>query len=1243
MQAPIQVRAPAAPDPAARRAALTGRTPLRPAQTPDAGRAGARAGSGSGSGAAAAASSWLADLDAYIATHEPGDAERRELVARVKGAPQSAAAWRALLAHEEACGNATQHGLAPPADPGRVSLYHMYYWATQLVPRSSTAQHKEAYLQLWLGFARQQWSRSPDDARDTLKTLKNQHIGGDSAALYHAWASLEHAAGNISRALGVLARGIKAGAQPASLLEQLRGEMQSGTFDLKAAGAFTETLTIDASSMAARQLQQQHGAAALSTPAPTGGAGVRPLGVTAPRAGPPGVASCLKGSAAAPGPAHEHAGRAVTFAADVHSGGRDEHGRRPASAVAAGSASAASSRSVARSGEGHSGCLSSSSTSSRSSASVHDGAYLPFAGSAPSYKSSTTESSAMGGAEEDTITCRAGAAPPAGPTSKASAAKPSTAPLSGSSLTPGAGLGSNTATLGLKRFGFKSRALRVGGASDAAAAPAEPGAAAGGAPASSMPPPAARAAPAGAQPDGQAGAAPPAAVAAGDAADDGALGRKRRAGQGGTPSPKTSPKLTATCKDGQQVRARPEELARGGAAHAAAPAAGAEESSDGDSVPLVSSKLAARLAPDRGTPQGAPRQRPAWREPSGDWTPPAEGQLPSSLESTPEFAPFGGGTGSAGAARQGGAPPRAQQQPTGAAPREGEGEGEEEQTMPTVVLSEAAARGQHNGGAQRAEQARQQPPAQPPAHRPASNAAAAGAGAAPGAREPLRPLQAQGHAGAAAQHARPHGSGAPAKQQQAAPPAAVETGQQPGVARAPPQQQAPQPHHQPAPAPPQPQRGQPEQAPAQAQRGQPEQAPAQAPPAQAGVRQLRPREDAQTVYVQGVRYTKLECVGRGGSSKVFKVMGPGCKIYALKRIRLAGRDAEAASGFIDEINLLTCLRNKPNIIQLVDSQARRRNRVPAPPVFPEEGLIYMVQEYGEIDLARLLAKHDAPRRAAAAGGGGAPGAAGALLSEALDENFIRLYWQQMLQAVAGVHEQRIVHSDLKPANFLLVEGQLKLIDFGIAKAISGDTTSIARESQARPARTGPRPRCATNILGGPAMRVGRPSDVWSLGCILYQMVYGRTPFAELPFLPKMHAICSPGHAVAYPPLANADLADVMRRCLDRDPKTRITLQELLDHPFLHPNRRPAAAPPGGGLSEEQMKALVAQVAAAGAAGVADIDQLTRDLMAKLGAPSAPGGGAAHGGGGDAAGGDRHDRSGRARRPALAPAADGRHH
>lgn len=56
-------------------------------------------------------------------------------------------------------------------------------------------------------------------------------------------------------------------------------------------------------------------------------------------------------------------------------------------------------------------------------------------------------------------------------------------------------------------------------------------------------------------------------------------------------------------------------------------------------------------------------------------------------------------------------------------------------------------------------------------------------------------------------------------------------------------------------------------------------------------------------------------------------------------------------------------------------------------------------------------------------------------------------WQQILQAVNTIHEERIVHSDLKPANFLLVKGFLKLIDFGIAKAIMSDTTNIQRDSQ----------------------------------------------------------------------------------------------------------------------------------------------------------------------------------------------------
>jgi serine/threonine-protein kinase TTK/MPS1 len=58
------------------------------------------------------------------------------------------------------------------------------------------------------------------------------------------------------------------------------------------------------------------------------------------------------------------------------------------------------------------------------------------------------------------------------------------------------------------------------------------------------------------------------------------------------------------------------------------------------------------------------------------------------------------------------------------------------------------------------------------------------------------------------------------------------------------------------------------------------------------------------------------------------------------------------------------------------------------------------------------------------------------------------YWHQMLQAVNYIHQNGVIHSDLKPANFLMIDGRLKLIDFGIASNIAIDSTSIIKFSQA---------------------------------------------------------------------------------------------------------------------------------------------------------------------------------------------------
>ncbi|GBG81632.1 hypothetical protein CBR_g32625 [Chara braunii] len=107
----------------------------------------------------------------------------------------------------------------------------------------------------------------------------------------------------------------------------------------------------------------------------------------------------------------------------------------------------------------------------------------------------------------------------------------------------------------------------------------------------------------------------------------------------------------------------------------------------------------------------------------------------------------------------------------------------------------------------------------------------------------------------------------------------------------------------------------------------------------------------------------------------------------------------------------------------------------------------------------------------------------------MNEHTIKHYWTDMLEAVSlrTIHEERIVHSDLKPTDFLLLQGEVKLIDFGIAKQLERDTTNI-HWSEMVGTLNYMAPEKLELKMAGTGMKVGRSSDIWSLGCRAFQSV-----------------------------------------------------------------------------------------------------------------------------------------------------------
>jgi tetratricopeptide (TPR) repeat protein len=166
--------------------------------------------------------------------------------------------------------------------------------------------------------------------------------------------------------------------------------------------------------------------------------------------------------------------------------------------------------------------------------------------------------------------------------------------------------------------------------------------------------------------------------------------------------------------------------------------------------------------------------------------------------------------------------------------------------------------------------------------------------------------------------------------------------------------------------------------------------------------------------------------------------------------------------------------------------------------------------------------------------------------------------------VAYAHQRGIVHRDLKPANILLTtDGTPKITDFGLAKRLDSGGESAAHSG----AIVGTAPYMAPEQALGRSDEVGPATDVYALGCILYELLIGRPPFEGRTFMAVLADVLhrEPDPPSRIRPATPADLATICLKCLRKDAAQRYPSADALADDlrrFLHGlpiEARPASA------------------------------------------------------------------------------------
>uniref|UniRef100_A0A2K5PWK2 Citron Rho-interacting kinase n=1 Tax=Cebus imitator TaxID=2715852 RepID=A0A2K5PWK2_CEBIM len=238
-------------------------------------------------------------------------------------------------------------------------------------------------------------------------------------------------------------------------------------------------------------------------------------------------------------------------------------------------------------------------------------------------------------------------------------------------------------------------------------------------------------------------------------------------------------------------------------------------------------------------------------------------------------------------------------------------------------------------------------------------------------------------------------------------------------------------------------------------------------------------------------------------------------IYAMKVMKKKALLAQEQVSFFEEERNILSRSTSPWIPQLQYA-------------FQDKNHLYLVMEYQPGgDLLSLLNRYE----------------------DQLDENLIQFYLTELILAVHSVHQMGYVHRDIKPENILIDRtGHIKLVDFGSAAKMNSNKTVSARLPVGTPDYMAPE---VLTVMNGDGKGIyGLDCDWWSVGVIAYEMIYGRSPFAEGTSARTFNNIMNFQRFLKFPddPKVSSNFLDLIQSLLCGQ-KERLKFEGLCCHPF----------------------------------------------------------------------------------------------